>query len=178
MSKKSAQLTKPQYYIGDEKNNSITAWKGDEFLYGKGGNDTLSGGHGDDLLVGGTGTDVLIGGRGADTFVFDSALGPKNIDTIRDFKLAEGDKIMLKTKVFGNLKPFDLDPYPGSKVGGLNPDNFRIGKVAKDGNDRIVYDPSTGALFFDKDGNGAAEAVKFAQLNQGMKLSYLDFLLF
>ena len=187
MSLKQTYLTMREIYRGNGDDNRIVAWKGDEFLdgkggndtlYGKGGNDKLSGGHGNDKLVGGTGKDLLIGGKGADAFVFDSALGPKNVDTIRDFSKAEGDKIMLHTKVFGGLMPFDLDPHPGSMIGGLNPNAFRIGKSAKEATDRIVYDPTTGALSFDKDGNGAAAAVKFAQLKPGTALNFLDFMLF
>jgi serralysin len=40
----------------------------------------------------------------------------------------------------------------------------------------VIYDRSTGALYFDRDGTGATAAVKFAQLKAGAKLLGSDFL--
>lgn len=121
----------------------------DDWLFGQGGNDTLNGGAGndwlfggtgDDWLVGGSGSDMLTGGAGVDMFMFNSALGSSNIDTILDFSL--GDKIVLSKAVFtgfaglGETLPAYLfnDPIP------------RFDAV-------LLYDQATGQLSYDSDGN-------------------------
>jgi Ca2+-binding RTX toxin-like protein len=151
---------------------------------GRGGNDTIFARGGDDILNGGTGRDILSGGKGADAFVFDTRLGSSNVDRITDFSSKQGDKIALDNAAFKGLKPvfedfretrIDLDV---DKVGGLAAEAFRLGKVAQDADDRVIYDRSTGTLSFDRDGIGGAKAVKFAQLKAGAKLSFDDFLIF
>lgn len=64
-----------------------------ERLEGNAGANTLDGRGGDDVLVGGAGSDTLVGGRGADRFVIDTLSG--GIDTIRDFRVREGDVLDL-----------------------------------------------------------------------------------
>lgn len=81
---------------------------------------------------------------------------------------------MLLTAMFSDLTPTD----PEEMTGVLSADAFRLGKIAQDATDRILYDRKTGALYFDADGNGAGEAVQFAQLKAGADLSHLDFILF
>lgn len=49
---------------------------------------------------------------------------------------------------------------------------------AKDGEDRIAYNETTGALYFDKDGKGGAKAVQFAVLDGGPDLKAGDILVF
>ncbi len=56
-------------------------------------NDYIKGELGDDLLFGGAGSDTLYGGSGADTFVYDPYTSIGSLDHIRDFNIAEGDKI-------------------------------------------------------------------------------------
>ncbi|KDN12680.1 iron-regulated protein FrpC [Snodgrassella communis] len=51
---------------GDEKNNAIWGWDGNDILNGGAGNDTLWGGSGNDVLNGGAGNDVLNGEDGYD----------------------------------------------------------------------------------------------------------------
>ncbi|MCX2688486.1 type I secretion C-terminal target domain-containing protein, partial [Pseudomonas sp. DCB_AW] len=81
----------------------LSGGNGNDILFGQGGDDTLDGGKGNDILLGGTGKDILIGGQGddiliggsgADTFVWKS--GDVGNDVIKDFKVAEGDRIDLK----------------------------------------------------------------------------------
>jgi Ca2+-binding RTX toxin-like protein len=62
--------------------------------------------------------------------------------------------------------------------GPLAASNFCIGKSAKDADDRRVYDKATGALYNDADGNGAGEAIQFAQLKAGAALSADCFIIF
>ena len=54
---------------GDEKDNVICGWAGNDILSGGAGNDTLWGGAGDDILDGGEGNDILEGGEGYDILI-------------------------------------------------------------------------------------------------------------
>ena len=78
-------------------NDTLYGDEGNDILYGQGGNDTLYGGADNDILHGGKGSDILFGGTGADTFAWaagdiGTTLRP-DLDTIKDFNLAEGDLI-------------------------------------------------------------------------------------
>jgi Ca2+-binding RTX toxin-like protein len=50
------------------------------------------------------------------------------------------------------------------------------GFSAADADDRIIYNSTSGALWYDGDGTGAASAVYFAQLSTGLALTEADFL--
>jgi Ca2+-binding RTX toxin-like protein len=119
----------------------------------KGAGNTLVGSKFNDVLTGGIGNDTLTGGgsgAGYDTFVFNTPLDPvKNVDTITDF--GSSDKIQLAKSVFTNL----------SKTSFNNVNAVQLYK-ALDDTDRIIYNPKTGALSYDSDGNGPIAAVQFA----------------
>ena len=71
-----------------------TAADGNDTLDGGTGNDILIGGGGNDLIYGGAGDDILFGGNGADTFAWRaSEIGNNEHDTIKDFNMAEEDKL-------------------------------------------------------------------------------------
>ena len=55
-----------------------------------------------DTLDGGLGADTLSGGNDADTFVFSTALGGGNVDTIQFYSVAE-DTIQLAVDVFSAI---------------------------------------------------------------------------
>ena len=76
-------------------NDLLNGGQGDDILIGGNGNDTLNGGGGNDTLVGGNGRDTLHGGAGADHFVIDVDEVGSSVDTIDDFKLEEGDIIIV-----------------------------------------------------------------------------------
>lgn len=78
---------------GKGGNDSIYGFSGNDTLRGGEGSDWLYGDDGNDILYGENGVDYLTGGNGADTFVFNKASAFSNIDTIYDFKTADGDKI-------------------------------------------------------------------------------------
>ena len=134
-----------------------------ENVAGSGFGDAIAGNAGANRLDGKGGADVLTGLGGADSFAFTSALGGGNIDRIADF--APGaDKIALGHAVFG------------LGTGALKPNAlFLTGTAAHDGDDRIIYNRATGALFFDADGNGAIKAVQFATVTPGLALTVNDF---
>jgi len=119
----------------------------------------LYGASGDDTIDGGAGVDTLIGAGGADTFYLTAAPGDANADFIGDFATGT-DKIRVDTAVMpglgalGNFSPADVRFYaaPGASGG-------------HDADDRIVYDTSTGRLYYDGDGSapGAAQLVATLQ---------------
>ena len=123
----------------------------------------LYGNAGANVLNGGAGADYLAGLGGADFFDFTTALGGGNVDTVGDL-VSGTDKIRLDNAVFAGLSD-----------GALPASAFVIGSAAGDADDRIVYNQTTGQLFYDADGNGGAAAVLFATLNPGQALSASDF---
>lgn len=126
-------------------------------------NSTAIGGSGNNVITGNSGNNTLTGGAGYDTFVFNTALGANNVDTITDFSVLY-DTIRL-----------DNDVFTGLATGTLSTSAFHKGAAAADANDRIIYDQTTGHLYFDADGSGATEAVKFATLSTGLSLTAADF---
>lgn len=166
-------------FKADSADDRIVGTRSANHLGGGGGNDTLNGGGGNDLISGGAGSDVLTGGSGVDTFGLGGDLG-KSIDRVTDFKSSIGEKVILNAYVFEALdvwpkKPVDPDARDS---GPLAASNFRLGKSAKDADDRLVYDKTTGALFYNADGNGAWEAIQYAQFKAGTALSADCFLIF
>ncbi|TFF22006.1 hypothetical protein E3C22_15265 [Jiella endophytica] len=125
---------------------------------------TIVGNSGANVINGGLGNDTLTGGAGDDVFVFSTALGTNNVDTITDFGTGN-DTIHLDDAVFTALA-----------AGALSDDAFTIGTAATDADDRIIYDQATGHLLYDADGNGAGAAIHFATLDPGLNLTADDFL--
>jgi Ca2+-binding RTX toxin-like protein len=150
---------------GNDVANMLSGMAGNDTLTGGYGNDTLLGGDGDDLLIGGVGTDTLTGGLGKDTFRFDAQL-ITGVDTIADFSAAD-DTLQLENAVFKKLV----------KTGALSAANFHAeaGGAAHDANDYILYDTSTGKLYYDADGSGAGAAVQFAALAGAPQITAADF---
>lgn len=77
----------------------LTGMDGNDTLLGSRGNDTISGGNGADQIEGGNDSDLMSGNAGSDSFVFANNFGR---DTISDFSLAAGDRLMIDNLVWGN----------------------------------------------------------------------------
>jgi serralysin len=78
--------------LGTKKNNTLYGADAAETLRALGGKDKIFAGDGGDTIEGGAGRDLLWGEAGADIFKF----GNKNgMDDIKDFSLADGDRIDL-----------------------------------------------------------------------------------
>jgi Ca2+-binding RTX toxin-like protein len=147
-------------------NNTLNGGAGDDTLSASGstGNNTLDGGSGNDTLIGGNGNDSLIGGSGTDTFGFNGY--NEGVDSIYDFN-ATNELIQVSASGFGG----ELS------TPSLSASQFTIGTFTTTGDQRFIYDDSTGGLFFDQDGSDTGFAqVKFAQLSTGLSLTNNNFL--
>jgi len=143
--------------LGNAGANILAGLAGADALVGGAGNDTLLGGADADTLTGGAGNDTLTGGSGADIFVFNAAPGAANLDTIMDFTVVD-DVLHLSKSIFTGLGTAGL--Y-------LPTADFRSGAgvaTAADASDRILYNTTSGDLYYDRDGTGAAAPVKIAVL--------------
>jgi Ca2+-binding RTX toxin-like protein len=137
---------------------------GDNVLRGSTLGERLDGGAGNDTLIGRGGYEGLYGGTGEDSFRFSGPLGGANVVYLGDF-YAMDDRIELDDAVFVGIGP----------VGALAAGAFRAGAAAQDTSDRIVYDASTGNLYFDADGNGSGTAILFAGVDAGTPIAFDDF---
>ena len=93
-----------------------------------------------------------------------SKLRSGNVDTVNDFAPGK-DTFLLSKHAFKGI---------GGK-GKLDKDAFVTGSKAKDGADRIIYDKDTGAVGFDKDGEGGNGIKTFAVVEAGLDLKHDDF---
>jgi serralysin len=133
-------------------------------LTGNSSGNVIGGNDGANVIGGGGGNDELTGLGGQDYFRFDTPLSAvSNVDVITDFTVGD-DTIQLDDIIFAAFAN-----------GPLADDRFVVGTAALDANDNILYNPATGALLYDSDGNGAAAAVQFATLNGLPALTHLDF---
>ncbi len=129
-------------------------------------NNTLIGNAGANLLLGGDGVDTLTGLNGADTFVFNTNLSAgANHDAITDFVVAD-DSIRLENAIFTLL----------TATGALAQELFKdLSLAAQDANDVIVYNRTTGELFYDTNGLTAGGQTLFADVTDGTALTFADF---
>lgn len=137
---------------------NVTGSNGANRLTGSTISNTINGGAGNDTIAGGLGNDILVGGPGSDYFVFNTAANTTtNRDVITDYDMVH-DVIQLENSGAGL---FNALP-----VGFLNAAFLKQNAqgVATDANDRIVYNTTTGDLWYDANGNAAGGAVRFANL--------------
>jgi serralysin len=152
---------------GSDVANWVDGFAGDDTISGLGGNDTLGGSSGNDSIDGGAGNDVLMGddpafqggagvdrlngGSGNDHFVFANA-GDASADVVADFATGV-DKLDLEDAVYtgvgavGNFAAGDARFYSAAGA-----------TAGHDENDRVIYDTTTGNLYYDADGSGSGAA--------------------
>jgi Ca2+-binding RTX toxin-like protein len=142
---------------GGNGNDTLNGALGNDSLIGGNGNDSLIGGGGNDTLRPGTGLDTLSGGTGNDNFMFAENPGENNI--ILDFA-SGADKIRLDDVFHVNIGP----------LGAFAADDGRFHQLAdvgtgKEADDRVIYESSTGILWYDSDGSGGSPHMFIATLD-------------
>lgn len=146
---------------GTDDPDKIYGNGGDDLLIGHHGNDLVNGGSGSDTIYGGQDHDRLIGGKDADDFIFNITLAADS-DVIKDFN-HKTDRIGLDSEVYLNLHPGDLASA-----------NFFIGSKAHDSSDYLIFNSSTGNLYFDPDGKGGESQFLLAHLDNDARLTASD----
>jgi Ca2+-binding RTX toxin-like protein len=145
----------------------------DNYLYGNVGNNQLAGGTGNDSLFGGAGNDSLTGGLGNDEFIFRGVFGTLGVDTITDFTLS-ADKIALSKTTFNLASAVTTGVNFGFSIAG----EFASVSGSEDtSNALIVYNSSTGGLFYNQNGSNAGFGTggQFAALTGNPTLIATDF---
>src|SRR4051812_10123869 len=162
--------------IGGADGDLVQGNGGNDFLQGGGGVDTVLGGAGNDRLGGndgadwvrgGTGNDTVAGGSGQDNFAF-ADFGAANADLLTDFD-AGWDNIQLEQAAFTNI----------GALGRFSSGDVRFfsaagATAAHDADDRIVFNTTTGQLFYDADGAGGAPAELIATIQNHSALAPTD----
>ncbi|MCC7272769.1 MAG: calcium-binding protein [Alphaproteobacteria bacterium] len=153
--------------FGNGLANRIAGNAMDNLLVGFTGNDRLLGDDGADTLVGGPGRDAMTGGNGADRFLFNAP--DEGVDGIDDF--APGvDQIAVAGANFGGL--------PAGPLAALNfVAHASNATTSGAGVPQFIYNTTTGALFFDADGTGGADAVRLVNLGGAPALAASDIVL-
>jgi trimeric autotransporter adhesin len=146
---------------GESETNVLLGEEGNDSLISVGAFDTIDGGAGDDTISGSREGARLTGGAGADSFLFGGQSDWAGFDTIPDFASGQ-DRIRLDARTMPEL----------GASGPLSSNDPRFHAAAgatsgHDADDRLVYDTASGMLYFDPDGNGAAEASAIVRLNGG-----------
>src|SRR5205085_11071745 len=137
--------------VGTSGNDDLSGTSGADSIYGLAGNDTIFANAGYDWVQGGAGNDSVSGGGDKDSYAF-AEYGAANADTVLNFATA-WDNIQLDAAGFGAIGTTgtfgssDVRFYAAPGASG-----------AHDADDRIVYNTSTGQLYYDADGNGSGDA--------------------
>ncbi len=152
---------------GGDGNDVINAGSGNDIIIGGEGDDVLSGYYGDDILEGGFGSDVITTGQGADVVVLNDL---NAYDTILDFNILN-DVFQLDSSIFESLD-INMD-------GIISSENFISGEgisEAGDENDFIIYDQTSGNIFYDADGSADVfTPILIADVRDGLALEVENF---
>ncbi len=161
--------------------DTILGSRGAESLSGSLGNDFIDGRGGKDRLEGGLGIDTLNGGAGGDEFVFNAILrGPfppfpiveALPDVIEDFTPGR-DELLFDGSVYDALGA------EGKWRAGDERFHAAAGVTsAQDADDRLIYNTTTGDLYYDADGSGSDAALLVAMLEGAPALSASDITVF
>lgn len=161
--------------LGGLYNDRFAGYDGQDTLSGNRGLDSLLGGLGDDQLSGGYDQDTLTGSGGSDRFVFelDAAFSPSiGIDTITDFAVRV-DRIVVDKTTFTALADVAEGSLPATAFASVTTDT-----AAQTSNALIVYNRTSGALFYNANGAeaGWGTGAQFATLSNLAKLTAANIL--
>jgi Ca2+-binding RTX toxin-like protein len=127
------------------------------------GNNTIHGLDGNDTIDGGAGDDNLFGEVGNDTFILNKS--NNGIDIINDFEVGS-DLLQLSKTDFAGI--MDVNGVLAAGV-------FTTGTSATSIDQRLIYDNTSGDLFFDVDGSGSTAQVQIARLSTKPSLTSNSF---
>jgi Ca2+-binding RTX toxin-like protein len=152
------------YGIGHDAIN-LTGNSLNNTILGNSNNNEINGGEGHDRIDGKFGNDTLTGGNGVEWFMFTTTLDEvNNVDNILDFTSGI-DQIRLDNYIFSSFV----------STGDISNNHFFQGISAASAEHFIIYDNTTGALYYDQDGDGGNLMVQFANLEANTALEYSDF---
>jgi Ca2+-binding RTX toxin-like protein len=166
---------------GNDLDNTIRGNSGNNLLKGLGGNDILLGEAGNDTLVGGSGNDILTGGDGEDQFLFGSgaafATSAFGVDTLADL-IRGSDKIALSKTSFNALSSAVNTNLQAGEFAAIDTTLGNEVTLAGSSSARIVYNLSTGNLFYNQNGatDGLGDGAPLATLTGTPSLDASDFL--
>ncbi|MDJ0553678.1 MAG: alkaline phosphatase [Microcoleaceae cyanobacterium MO_207.B10] len=158
--------------FGQAGNDVLIGRRGNDFLSGGAGNDTIEAGIGRDRLNGGRGNDELTGGGSIDRFIFNTnrpfASQDLGVDTITDLQ-PDLDLILVDTRTFT-----EITTASGGNIG----NEFQtVSSNPATSSGIIVYDSSTGGLFYNANGSaaGLGDGGQFAILSDNPTLTADNF---
>src|SRR6185295_16077368 len=144
---------------GGQGGTGSVTFTGIEAVIGAQFGDSLSGSGASERFDGHDGNDTLSGGLGNDLFVFAAPPGGGNVDGVTDF-VSGTDKLAFDATAFNPIGPggdFSAGDARFASGAGLS--------SGQDASDRLIYNTSTGELFYDSDGNGSAPSQRVAVLS-------------
>ena len=187
--------------FGGAGNDSMSGEDGNDWMYGNGGSDRMTGGLGNDIMDGGAGADSIDGGTGNDTLLGgvgkDRLTGGTDNDFLEGGAGADrlsgghGDDIYFYASRFdGNDTILDFESsqdrfeFAGLGFGvdsGTNLDDgttFIASGAPTSAVDEatVLYNTTTGELWFDIDGTGAAAAQLIGTITGAPEVTHQDFI--
>ena len=135
-------------------------------LTGNGAAQNLTGQAGADTLTGAGGVDTLWGGTGNDVFVF-REMGAPNADRMGDWD-SGSDEMHLDDAAFAAIGAM------GDFTAGDARFKANASGTATDASDRVVFNSSTGQLYYDADGSGGGAAQLIATVQSGATVVATD----
>jgi Ca2+-binding RTX toxin-like protein len=164
---------------GNTANNILNGGTGNDNLIGGSGTDQLLGSDGNDSLSGDAGNDTLTGGLGADKFIYNTnaaftttAVG---VDTITDFNISQTDQIVLDKTTFTSISSAAGTGFSvASEFAKVTSDALAATSAAD-----IVYNTTTGGLFYNQNGTaaGLGTGAQFLTLTNKPALTATQFLI-
>ena len=164
---------------GNALANILTGNTANNILNGSSGADQLLGSDGNDSLSGDAANDILTGGLGADKFIYNTnaaftttALG---VDSITDFTIAQGDLIVLDKTTFTSISSIAGTGFSvATEFAKVTTDALAATSAAD-----IVYNSTTGGLFYNQNGTaaGLGTGAQFLTLTNKPALTATQFLI-
>jgi Ca2+-binding RTX toxin-like protein len=139
----------------------------DDYLIGSDADNILFARLGSDTLNGGLGNDTLTAFGNDDVYTFAVAPGSADADVVTNFisgaKLQLDKSAYAKAGALGNFTAGDARFFAGARA-----------TSGQDATDRVIYNTSTGQLFYDADGSGEGAAQLIAMLQGAPTLAATD----